>query len=159
MVLHGAPDTEAGKLRPLRLLGWAAPALTTLPYTLHRFHGSRSHCWMDLDLTSSLYLGLPVLAILLANLLSLLAVILVLRSKLVGDQRTAGPAYSLKKQMQVPDLVVLQSEPDALQAAALLVPVLSLHFLLLPVSDYAHSGYAMCCPGEARGRVQAGARL
>ena len=47
-------------------------------------------CWMEMGLTSSLILGVPVAAIVLANLAMLANVVMVVRKKLALDQVQVG---------------------------------------------------------------------
>ena len=54
-------------------------------------------CWMEMGLTSSLILGVPVAAIVLANLAMLANVVMVVRNKLAHDQVRVGRGMKQEK--------------------------------------------------------------
>ena len=120
MILFNTLENDQRRLRLLALIGWGLPILAVMPYSGFRYHFHNTHCWMDMGV-SSWFVGIPVLIIMLINVAILVNVIIVLRSKLreeTSHTRRNSRSFTHIKQ---------------LKAVCVLVPVLGIHFFLVPI--------------------------
>ena len=101
-------------------VAWSFPLPLIVPYSIYRHLYENDKCWMDLGF-SSWFLGIPVAAIIIVNLVFLANVIRILRAKLsVSNSRRGSEIrnHMLYKQAR---------------ATLFLVPILGVYFLLLPI--------------------------
>ncbi|XP_069995866.1 uncharacterized protein [Penaeus vannamei] len=99
------------------LLGWGAPALCAIAYGIARGSDAEQsmHCWME-DSDYNYILNVPVVVSMLLNLFFLVNIVRVLVTKLRAVN-TAPHTNSTKK---------------AVRATLILIPLLGLHYLLIP---------------------------
>ena len=120
MILFNTLENDKKRLQLLMLIGWGLPILAVMPYAGYRQRFQNSDCWMDMGF-SSWFVGVPVLIIMILNVAMLVNVIIVLRSKLEegsNPNRRNSRSFTHIKQ---------------LKAVCVLVPVLGIHFLLVPI--------------------------
>ncbi|XP_071546573.1 calcitonin gene-related peptide type 1 receptor-like [Panulirus ornatus] len=99
------------------LLGWGSPAFFTIIYAACRSTDDSQdvHCWMD-DGTYNYILSVPVVLSMLLNLFFLINIVRVLVTKLRAVN-TAPDTHSTRK---------------AVRATLILIPLLGLHYILIP---------------------------
>ena len=121
MILFNTLENDKRRLRLLLLIGWGLPVLAVMPYSFYRHQFHNTDCWMDMGV-SSWFVGVPVLIIMIINVAMLVNVIIVLRSKLQEEtnpiNRRNSRSFTHIKQ---------------LKAVCVLVPVLGIHFFLVPI--------------------------
>ena len=120
MILFNSLENDSLRLKLLKVLGWGVPCLVVVPYATYRYNFQNSDCWVDMG-ESSWFVGVPVVMIMLVNIAMLINVIVVLRSKLREEssnlRRNSWIVTNIKQ----------------LKAVCFLVPVLGLHFILVPI--------------------------
>ena len=107
----------------LSVVGWVIPAFILIPYVLFRHSYENQLCWMDQG-QSILFLGIPVIIIIIINIYFLCSVILILRRKL-----------NFENNFNRNNDVTFKSA----RAVFILVPIFGLHFLLMPIRPDAGS--------------------
>ena len=120
MILFNTLENDKRRLRLLMVIGWGLPIIAVIPYTGYRHYFHNSECWMDLGF-SSWFVGVPVLIIMIINVAMLVNVIIVLRSKL---QEEGNPGRRNSRSF---------THIKQLKAVCVLVPVLGIHFFLVPI--------------------------
>ena len=115
----------------LQLFGWISPIFITIPYVIHRLLQENNNCWIESG-NSNLFLGVPVIIVILLNIVLLVNVLLILKAKLRSSR-----AYN--HQNSTPER---SQEIAAKQARAILflAPILGLNFLPFPIRPAAGSG-------------------
>ncbi|XP_023322296.1 calcitonin gene-related peptide type 1 receptor [Eurytemora carolleeae] len=102
----------------LKLFGWLGPLLPLGLYFGYRMVYENDNCWMDMD-KSIWFLAVPSVLCILGNIFFLYKVINILRRKLVFENNfNRNHSNILKK---------------SARAAAILVPIFGLQFLILPM--------------------------
>ena len=120
MILFNTLENDSKRLQLLLVIGWGLPIMAVTPYAGYRQYMQNSECWMEMGV-SSWFVGVPVVIIMIINMAMLINVIIVLRSKLEEETnpiRRNSRAFTHIKQ---------------LKAVCVLVPVLGIHFLLVPI--------------------------
>ncbi|XP_066986400.1 calcitonin gene-related peptide type 1 receptor-like [Macrobrachium rosenbergii] len=118
--------TEDRLIRWFYLLGWGAPAIIVAIYAGVRgaSDADTKHCWIN-ESYYSLILSIPVCLSILANLVFLINIVRVLVTKLRANH--------------LPDEA--QGTRKAVRATLILIPLLGLHYVLIPVKpDKGSSG-------------------
>ena len=109
------------KLRTLIILSsWILSCSVTVPYVVYRSWRGHQRCWMDSGYVSTWIIGVPVGAVIVANIICLVNVIRILRSKL-STIRNSDPFSSVQKLYKQARAVVM------------LAPIFGIHFILLPM--------------------------
>ena len=130
MVLFNTFETDKNRLRVLMILGWGLPALCVVPYGVFRMVSNDLNCWMDLG-ESVWFIGVPVLIIIILNVIIMINVIITIRSKITQPPTVFGGRPSS----------LSRGYTKHLRAVCVLVPVLGIHFLLVPVRPEPKSPY------------------
>ena len=104
----------------LCFVGWIIPIFIMIPYVLHRVVHEDENCWMDSG-QSNWIIGVPVLLVILINIIILIYVIRILRSKLKDTQNPPQTERAMEN-------TVKQAK-----AILLLAPILGLSFLPFPI--------------------------
>ena len=130
MVLLNTFESDKNRLRVLMILGWEVPALCVAPYGVYRAVSNHPDCWMDLG-ESVWFIGVPVLIIILLNVVIMVNVIITIRSKITQPPTVFGGRPTR----------LSRGYSKHLRAVCVLVPVLGIHFLLVPVRPEPKSPY------------------
>ena len=130
MVLLNTFESDKNRLRVLMILGWGVPALCVAPYGVYRTVSNHPDCWMDLG-ESVWFIGVPVLIIILLNVVIMINVIITIRSKITQPPTVFGGRPTR----------LSRGYSKHLRAVCVLVPVLGIHFLLVPVRPEPKSPY------------------
>ena len=104
----------------LHLIGWIVPIFIMIPYVIHRLSHEDQNCWMDTG-QSNWILGVPVILVILINIIILIDVIRILKSKLKGTQNLPQTERAMETTMK------------QARAILLLAPILGLSFLPFPI--------------------------
>ena len=130
MVLVNTFDNDKNRLTILVVLGWGLPAVSVVPYGVFRTFYNDVDCWMDLG-QGAWYLGVPVLIIMVLNVIIMLNVVRIVRLKI-----TRAPTLVCSQTSRV-----TRSSAKHLRPLCVLVPVLGIHFLLVPARPQPDSSY------------------
>jgi len=116
-------------VRSLLFLGWVVPLLVLIPYANYKQMFENKNCWMDYAGPSRWFLGLPVVIVITINTLFLFNVIRILRGKIEANNIRAPTAFRSRSNSTANITSVLHQA----KAALILIPILGLHFILLPI--------------------------
>ena len=111
----------------LQVLGWIVPFFITIPYIIYRLLFENNNCWIDIG-KSNLFLGVPVIAVILINIILLVNVIMILRDKLTTTNNSQRSGRSQKMALK------------QARAILLLSPILGLNYLPFPFRPEEGSG-------------------
>ena len=90
------------------------------PYIIYKHLYENNHCWMDVG-DSNWFLGIPVLIVILLNIIFMVNIIYILRSKLKTEPRHPIPE-------NVHEATVKQA-----RAILFLLPILGVNYLIVPI--------------------------
>ena len=110
------------------ILGWIMPIFIILPYVIYRLQYENELCWMDLG-NSIIFLAVPAILVLILNIFFLCNVIQVLQSKLQLEVYNSAQRDGSEARTGSTTAITLKS----VRAVFILIPILGLHFLLLPI--------------------------
>lgn len=125
LLLMNTWGVKRWQLSTLIVCGWGVPALVIVSYALFRVHtpDEDHNCWMDTG-DSIWFLAVPVIMAITINLMIVINVIRLIKRKrhLESDdsQVTGGPNN-------------MASTLKAARAALMLIPILGIHFLMMPI--------------------------
>ena len=107
-------------MKGMHFFSWIMPIFIMIPYVIHRLVLEDQNCWMDTG-QSNWILGVPVLLVILMNIIILIDVIRILRSKLKDAQNPPQTERAMENAMK------------QAKAILLLAPILGLNFLPFPI--------------------------
>ena len=129
MLLVNTFDNDKNRLKLLMVLGWGLPAISVVPYGFYQTFHNDVNCWMDLG-EGVWFIGVPVLAIMVVNVLNMFSILIIIRSK------RSPPTIAASR----PSLLS-RSSVQHLRPLFVLAPVLGLQFLLVPARPQSKSPY------------------
>ena len=129
MLLVNTFDNDKNRLKLLMVLGWGLPAISVVPYGVYQTFHNDVNCWMDLG-EGVWFIGVPVLAIMVVNVLNMFSILIIIRSK------RSPPTIAASR----PSLLS-RSSVQHLRPLFVLAPVLGLQFLLVPARPQSKSPY------------------
>ena len=122
------------RVRLMVVLGWVTPVIIVIPYYCWVYEMDEDLCWLEFVHTN-IFLVIPVILIIALNIVFLCNVIRMLRSKLAAD------SAMLTQRRNTSHLITSANMKQA-KAAAFLIPILGINFLLLPVRPEPDSDFA-----------------
>ena len=141
LLLSNTWGVKGWQLWTLVASGWGVPLVLMVPYTIFRAlsEEENSNCWMETG-DSIWFLAVPVILAISFNVLIVINVIRLIKRKrtLASEDRYTETLFRIVHHMIIYSQVAggpnsAASTLKAARAALMLIPILGIHFLLMPM--------------------------